>query len=141
MTGSVLCFGKIALGTYGEKTENAGLATERPLRTLQDEVAALLCIGKLTVHLLSARAGQHGFQIYRMLRSTKQDDGKKVKGAKHHEEVQGPGEGIRPKWSLCDREDMTLNPSTHVKSQVRLCMCFKFRIKGQKWENLTGQPA
>ena len=67
---------------YGEKTENAGLATERPLRTLQDEVAALLCIGKLTVHLLSARAGQHGFQIHRMLRSTKQDNGKKVKGAK-----------------------------------------------------------
>lgn len=57
MTGSVLCFGKIALGMYGEKAENAGLEAERPLRTLQDEVPALLCTSQLTVYLLSARAG------------------------------------------------------------------------------------
>lgn len=76
-----------------------------------------------------------------MLRSAKQDNGKKVKGAKRHEEMQGPGDGIRPKQSLCDHEDLSLNPSTHVKSQVRLCVCFKFRIRGQKWKNLTSQPA
>lgn len=50
-------FWKDRSGMYREKTENAGLEAVRPLRTLQDEVPALLCTSQLTVYLLCARAG------------------------------------------------------------------------------------